>query len=146
MEIKFKKVHTVKDLAISAIVRAAGIGLFFLNAGLGIVVAVCGLLLLLFFKQGYKREGEDILLTKDARDIAHACRQSLKEFLDGLSTEPEVKPAENGGVIRLETLYNRDQKVAYARIFDFSNYAYEPATDIVELRGPRAEILIEKLT
>ena len=28
---------------------------------------------------------------------------------------------------------------------DFSNYTYEPATEIVELRGPRAEKLICKL-
>ena len=40
MEINFKKVHTVKDLTISAIVLIAGIGLFFVNKGLGVLIAV----------------------------------------------------------------------------------------------------------
>ncbi len=45
MEITFKKVHTAKDLTISAIIMAAGIGLYFINAGVGIVLAICGLLM-----------------------------------------------------------------------------------------------------
>ena len=145
MEIKFKSVHTVKDLVISAIVLAAGIGLYFVNAGLGVVIGICGLLLLLFYKTGHKREGEDIVLRKKAFDIAHHCRESLKGFLDGKDVEPEISTNENGGVIRLEIYYNADAAVAYARLFDFSNYTYEPAMEIVELRGSRAEKLISKL-
>lgn len=145
MEIKLKKVHTAKDLSISAIVLAAGIGLYFINAGLGIVIALCGLLLLLLWKVGFKREGEDIVLQKKALDLAHSCRESLKGFLDGKDVEPEVKPNTNGGVIRLEAYYNEAEAVAYAQIFDFSNYTYEPATEIIELRGERAKTLISKL-
>ncbi|MCQ2171158.1 MAG: hypothetical protein MJZ17_00155 [Bacteroidales bacterium] len=60
MEINFKKVHTGKDLAISTIVLLAGAGLFFVNRGLGICIAVCGLLMLLFYKCGYKnKQGND---------------------------------------------------------------------------------------
>ena len=51
----------------------------------------------------------------------------------------------NGGVIRLEVYYNADASLAYAQLFDFSNYTYEPATGIVELRGPKADKLITKL-
>ena len=145
MEIKFKSVHTVMDLFISALVLAAGIGLYFVNAGLGVVIGVCGLFMLLFFKTGHKREGEDIVLRKKAIDIAHHCRESLKGFLEGKDVEPEIDTQENGGVIRLEIYYNADAAVAYAQLFDFSNYVYVPATEIVELRGPRAEKLISRL-
>ena len=145
MEIKLTKVHTTKDLLISAIVLAAGIGLFFVNAGLGILLVFCGILMLLFFKGGYKREGEDIVLQKKALDVAHTCRDSLKGFLDGKDVEPEVNTSINGGVIRLEVYYNADASLAYAQLFDFSNYTYEPATGIVELRGPKADKLITKL-
>lgn len=145
MEIKLKKVHTAKDLILSAIVLAAGIGLYFVNAGLGAVIGVCGLLMLLFYKAGYKREGEGIVLKKKALDVAHTCRDSLKGFLDGKDVEPEVKTNISGGVIRLEAYYNADAAIAYVQLFDFSNYTYEPATGIVELRGPKAEKLISKL-
>lgn len=145
MEIKLTKVHTTKDLLISAIVLAAGIGLYFVNAGLGILLAFCGILMLLFFKGGYKREGEDIVLQKKALDIAHSCRDSLKGFLEGKDVEPDVNTSINGGIIRLEVYYNAAAPVAYAQLFDFSNYTYEPATGIVELRGPKADQIITKL-
>ena len=145
MEIKLKKVHTAKDLIISAIVLAAGIGLYLVNAGLGGIIAVCGLLMLLFCKGGYKREGEDIILHKKALDVAHSCRDSLKGFMEGKDVEPEVNTSLSGGVIRLEAYYNADAAIAYVQLFDFSNYTYEPATGIVELRGPKADKLISKL-
>lgn len=145
MQITFKKVHTKKDLIISAIVLAAGIGLCFINLGLGVFIAVCGVLMLLFYKGSYKREGEDIVLQKKAFDVAHSCRDSLKGFLEGKDVEPDVDTNINGGVVRLEIYYNAASSVAYAQLFDFSNYIYEPATDIVELRGQKAEKLIRKL-
>ena len=145
MEIKFKKVHTAKDLIISILVIAAGVGLYFVNEGLGGVIGVCGLLLLIFYKACYKSEGEDLLLTKKALDVSHQCRDSLKGFLDGKDVEPVIDTTAMGGVIRLEVYYNAKAAVAYAQLFDFSNYTYEAATGIVELRGPRAEKLISKL-
>lgn len=145
MEIKLKKVHTAKDLLISVVTVAAGIGLYFVNAGLGITLAVCGLLLLAFYKAGYKREGEDIVLRKTALDLSHSCRDSLKGFLDGKDVEPQIDKQVMGGIIRIEVYHNADAALAYAQLFDFSNYTYEPATDLVELRGPRAEKLISKL-
>ena len=145
MEIQLKKVHTTKDLTISAIVLAAGTGLYFVNAGLGITIAVCGLLMFLLCKGGYKREGDSIVLRRKALDVAHSCRDSLKGYLEGKDVEPVVEASMNGGVIRLEAYYNAEAAVAYVQLFDFSNYTYEPATELVELRGPRAEALIAKL-
>lgn len=145
MEIKLKSVHTVKDLVISAIILAAGIGLFFFNKGLGVMIITCALLMLLFYKSGHKRVGENVVLQKKAIDIAHKCRDSVKGFLDGKDIEPEIVTNENGGVVRLEVYYNADAAVAYAQLFDFSDYSYEAATEIVELRGQRAEKLIGKL-
>lgn len=145
MEIKFNSVHTVKDLIISAIVLAAGIGLFFVNTGLGIVIGFCGLLMLVFYKSGHRREGESVVLQKKAFDIAHRCRDSVKAFLDGKDVEPEIDAGRSGGVVRLEVYYNADVPVAYAQLFDFSDYTYQAATEIVELHGERAEKLISRL-
>lgn len=145
MEIKFKKVHTAKDLIISILVIAAGVGLYFVNEGLGFVIGVCGLLLLLFYKAAYKKIGDNTLLTKKAQDLASSCMNSLIDYLGDKGDEPEVKQPGAGGVVRLEVYYNKEASVAYAQLFNFSNYTYEAATEIVELRGPRAEKLISKL-
>lgn len=145
MEAIFRKVHTAKDLVISTLILAAGIGLYFVNHGLGIVLALIGLLMLLLYKGGYKREGEDILLKKKAMDVAHSCRDSLKGFLDGKDVEPVVDTTAIGGIIRLEVYYNESEQIAYAQLFDFSDYVYQPATELVALNGQRAQKLISKL-
>ena len=146
MEIIFKKVHTVKDLSISAIVLAAGIGLYFLNAGLGIVTAACGALMLLLYKTGYKRKDCDgPVFTKKILDVAYSNRQTIKDFLDGKDVEPILSTSGKGGVVCLEVYYNKNTSFAYAQLFDFSDYNYVKATEIIELDGPRAELLISKL-
>jgi hypothetical protein len=90
MEIKFKKVHTTKDLVISAIVLAAGIGLYFLKPVLGVFIVVLGVLMLLLYKDGFKREGEEILLQKKAFEYlrlldAGASDAQLAEIADFVS-------------------------------------------------------------
>ena len=145
MEFKFKKVHTVKDLIVSILVIAAGVGLYFVNQGLGGVIGVCGLLLLFFYKAGYKREGEGILLTKKALDVSHSCRDSLKGFLDGKEVEPQIDTTAIGGIIRLEVYYNADAAIAYAQLYDVAENRFDPATQLVELKGDKARKLIAQL-
>ena len=139
MEIKFKKVHTIRDLIISGLILLAGVGLYFVKIELGIVIAVCGALMLLFHKAGYKREGDDTLLTKKAFDIAASCRQSIMDYLTGKDVEPELNQSGTEGEVRLETYFNKGAGIVYAQLFKFSNYMYEKATEMVELHSPEAD-------
>lgn len=145
MEYSLKRVHTGKDLAISSTILLAGIGLFFVNKGLGICIGICGVLMCLFYKGGYKKDGRGILLSKKSEDICKECRSSILEFLEGKNAKPELKQGNNGGSIRLEIYFNKTEKIAYVQIYDFCNYNYEPATGIIELDGDRAEKLISSL-
>ena len=83
MAYNFKMVHTGKDLAISTTVLLAGIGLLFLNKGLGICIGICGLLMFVFYKGGYRLDGRGIMLTRKSEDICKDCRTSLMDFLEG---------------------------------------------------------------
>ena len=123
MEYSLKRDHTGKDVAISATILLAGIGLFFVNKGLGICIGICGVLMCLFYKGGYKKDGRGILLSKKSEDICKECRSSILEFLEGKNAKPELKQGK----------------------YDFCNYNYEPATGIIELDGDRAEKLISSL-
>ena len=145
MDINFKKVHTGKDLAISSIVLLAGIGLFFVNKGLGVCIAICGLAMFFICKGGHKIDGEGVLLIKYSEDICKSCRGSLMDFINGKGVAPMVKKGDDGGSVRLDVYYNKAESVAYAQLFDFCNYAYEPVTDIVRFDGDKADILISAL-
>lgn len=145
MEITFKKVHTAKDLAISTIVLLAGIGLFFINKGLGITIAVCGLAMFFLYKGGYKKDGKGIALQKKSEDLCKCCKPSVVEYLNGKDVTPQIKKGNEGGSVRLDVYYNAAAGIAYAQLFDFRNYAYEPETDVIELHSPKADKLISQL-
>lgn len=145
MEMKFKRVHTIKGLAISAIVLAAGIALYFANKGVGFTIGVCGLVMLLFYRPAFRREGDGTLLHKAAFDVASSCREQLVGYVGGKNEKFKLDKPTGSGVVRLETYYNADAGVAYAQLFDFSNYAYVPATEVVELHGERAGRLVAEI-
>ena len=145
MKINFKKVHTGKDLAISTIVLLAGIGLYFVNKGLGIIIAVCGLAMFLLYKGGYKKDGQGIVLQKKSEDLCKSCRQSIIDYLNGKDVTPQVKKGDEGGSVRLDVYYNAAAGIAYVQLFDFRNYAYEPETEVIELHSPKADKLISQL-
>lgn len=145
MEINFKKVHTGKDLAISSLLLIAGIGIFFLNKGLGALLVSCAVLMLLLYRNGYRIDGHGAVLTKQSEDLCRGCRTSLMEFLKGKDTTPAVVKGSDGGCIRLDVYFNRAEGIAYAQLFDFCDYTYEPATEIIELQGDRMKELISQL-
>ena len=145
METNFKKVHTGKDLAISSIVLLAGAGLFFANKGLGVCLAICGLFMFILYKAGYKKDGQGIVLLKKSEDLCKAGKSSIIEYLDGKDVIPQIKKGNEGGSIRLDVYYNTAAGIAYAQLFDFRNYTYEPETGVVELHSPRADKLVSLL-
>ncbi len=144
MEYNFKKTHIGKDLAVSVILIIAGAGCFFLNKGIGIMIAACGLVSLLLYKAGYKVVGKDYLLTKKSEDLCKCCKSSLMDYLNGKDITPEIKRGNEGGSIRLDVYFDKANAIVYAQLFDFSNYEYVPATEVVEIYGERAEKLISK--
>ena len=145
MEINFKKVHTGKDLAISTIVLLAGIGLFFVNKGLGITMAACGVAMFFFNKDGYKKDGQGIVFQKKSEDLCKSCKPSIVDYLNGKDVMPQIKKGNEGGSVRLDVYYNAAAGIAYAQLFDFRGYTYEPETDVVELHSPQADKLISQL-
>lgn len=145
METNFKSVHTPKDIIISTVVILAGVGSYFLNPALGVTLASCGILMLCFFKKGYKADGKEQVLTKVAMDMSASYLQPLKDFLSGKSIDLNLGEASKGGPVRLEVYFNQAAELAYAQLYTFSNYTYGPAVGTIELRSKQAEKLISML-
>ena len=145
MEMKFNKVHTNKDITISTVVLLAGAGLFFISKALGIFIAVCALLMFIIYKGGYKKDGEGVLLDKSSEDLCKVCKTSFVEYLNGKNVPLIVKRGSEGGTVRLDVYYNREERIAYAQLYEYANYSYEPVTEMVQLSGDRAGKLFECL-
>lgn len=136
MDIKFRKVHTSKDILISSAVICCGIALFFFNKALGIIIVLCGLLLLIFYKGAYKYG--DCVFYKKAADISTTSRDSLMAFLQGGAATPVLKDANCGASLRVEAYFSKSHDKAYVQVYDFLNYSYIPSGEMVLLEGDRA--------
>ena len=139
-EIKIKKVHTFLDLAIASIVLAAGIGLYFLLPGWGILFCFIGVLLFVFYKREDKRVGEATLLKEKTLDIDPKYRSGIidTDVLDFETTS-------EADHLYLEVYFNAEKPVAYVRLYDVAENRFDAATEMIELRDSMAEKLISKL-
>lgn len=144
-KIEIKKVHTFLDLAVAAIVCAAGVGVYFFLPGWGILFCLIGVLLFAFYKRAYKRVGESTLLKEASLDLALECRTGVIDFLDGKTDKLESPAASEGDHLYLEVYFNTEKELAYARLYDVAENRFEPATEMKELKGSRAQTLISKL-
>lgn len=145
MEIKLKRVHTISDLAISAALLVAGAGLFFLNIYLGVFVGICAVFMLIFWKSAFKADGRGTILKKKIVEISQQHRITVLEYLSGKDVEPVLDAPAAGNSSLLEVYYNKTQGLAYAQLFDYSNYKYDKATELVEMHSPRADKLLRQL-
>ena len=144
-EIQIKRVHTFLDLAIATVVFAAGVGIYFLLPGWGILFCLIGVLLFAFYKRANKRVGDSALLKEKSLDLAPECRNSIIGFLEGKSDFLELHAASEGDHLYLEVYFNTEEVLAYARLYDVAENRFEPATDMKELQDARALTLITKL-
>lgn len=146
MEKNFKSVSTTLNIVSAVVVIIAGVGLFFVNKGIGVTLSVVGMCMLIMWKSGYKKNGLDVVLTKKAIDIPRSYRQNILDFLEGRSDEVDFSEGCEGGCVRVEAWYSVKDDISFVQLLDFSSYTYQPVGDVVELRGPRAHKFIEKLS
>lgn len=144
-EIVIKEVHTVLDLAIATIVFAAGIGIYFLLPGWGILFCLTGVLLFAFYKRAYRRVGESTLLKEKSLDIAPECMNGIMDFLGGKTDYLEWMAAPEGDHLYLEVFFNAHAQLAYVQLYEVKENSFIPITDMVELKGNKAQTLITKL-
>lgn len=146
MNNNFDKVHTVKDLIISILMIGAGIGLCFLNRGLGITIFIAGVLCLIFLKSGFRDPKTTVVLSKSCAEADKKCRQSIIDFISGLVDEPEIVRTGTGAVVRIEIYHNLEEGVAYVQLYDFVDYNYVASGELTSLDENRAALLLNKMS
>ena len=145
MQNNFVKIHTKKDLLLSVVIIIAGIGLFFINKVAGIAIALLGILILIFYKTGYKFTGSDVILKHKKLEISRKYQQSVLDFLNGKSESLEMQPGNEGGTLLLEAWYNEQEGIAYAQLHTYQELRFQPITEVIELQKDDSQKLIEKL-
>ena len=146
MESYYRKVHTRTDYFLAAGLFVIAVVLFFVHKGVGITLAICSGLLLLFQRSGFLFDGEKEILEMKAFNICGICRNPLIAFLDGQPVSTRIEEGSLGGTVRLEIFWSAKSETAYARVYDFVDYVYTPAGPMVSMPRERAERLMDCLS
>ena len=146
MESYYRKVHTRTDYFLAAGLFVIAVVLFFVHKGVGITLAICSGLLLLFQRSGFLFDGEKEILEMKAFNICGICRNPLIAFLDGQPVSTRIEEGSLGGTVRLEIFWSGKSETAYARVYDFVDYVYTPAGPMVSMPRERAERLMACLS
>ena len=146
MESYYRKVHTRTDYFLAAGLFVIAVVLFFVHKGVGITLAICSGLLLLFQRSGFLFDGEKEILEMKAFNICGICRNPLIAFLDGQPVSTRIEEGSLGGTVRLGIFWSGKSETAYARVYDFVDYVYTPAGPMVSMPRERAERLMACLS
>ena len=87
-----------------------------------------------------------VVLRKSCVEADKKCRQSLLDFISGLSDDLEIVRTGTGPVVRIEMYHNLEEGIAYVQLYDFENYNYVASSELASLEESRAALLLNKMS
>ncbi|MBQ4434055.1 MAG: hypothetical protein IJK05_08895 [Bacteroidales bacterium] len=120
-----RQVFLLSDLLVLLVVFLPGIVCLFLGEGwngAGVIIILCGLMMVPFYHHGYKLEGRKGVFRKKDVLMPRECKEEILAFLDGSSNVLDLHPTMKGGAI-VDIYYQKNEACAIARYFDYSEFA-----------------------
>lgn len=123
-EKQVKKTFLPQDIAILAAVFAAGAACFPLGEGwgeLGVIIILCGVIMLPFYHHGYKLEGQKGLFRLKEISLSRENRDEILAFLDGNTELLDLHPWQKGGAL-VDVYWRKNDGFMMARYFDYADF------------------------
>ena len=139
-----KQVFLMSDLVILAVIFIAGVALLFAGHGLvgvGVTAILCGVLMLPFFRHGYKLDGHKGVYRKKELLMSRECKKDVIAFLDGTSEVLDLHPRVQGGAL-VDLYYQKGAGGTVARYFDYEDYSNGTEYPLRELTPERAKMFL----
>ena len=138
-----KQVFLLSDLAILLAVFVPGVVCLFFGEGwdgAGVIIILCVLMMVPFYHHGYKLEGHRGVFRKKDVSLPRECKEEILAFLDGRSETLDLHPLKQGGVV-VDIYYRKNGSEAYARYFDYAEYASGKEYPFMEIPPEKVMIL-----
>lgn len=147
MENNFSRVRSAQDIIISSVMAAAGILLVILPTSvpvniLGFTLAFAGIVMFLVLKSSYVYGKTGEKLVKKERFFPASKMESISR---ALATDPEkvdLSTENSGNGLRLDVYYSRKSGHAYAQLFEYIPYKYQPCSQLFEYQLKDSNALI----
>ena len=130
-----RQVYGLSDLALLAGILAVGliISLFVpILAGLGYTLLACLVLMIPFWKHGYRIAGEEGVFSQKELLVPRECKDQILAFLEGRSENLDLKSTMNGGAL-VNVYTRRKDGLILAAYFDYADFAVGKEYDLHKL-------------
>ena len=120
-----KKTFLPQDIAVLAVVFAAGAACFLLGEGwgaLGVIILLCGAMMLPFYRHGYRLEGRKGLFRLQEIALSRDNKADILAYLEGSLETVDLHSPQPGGAL-VEVYYRKGEDRRFARYFDYADFA-----------------------
>ena len=124
MEKQVKKAFLPQDIAVLAVIVAAGFACFLLGegwVGLGVIIILCWIMMLPFFIHGYRLKGRKGLYRLKEISLSRENNAEILAFLDGKTDTLDLHPWQPGGIL-VDVYYRKGDNLMLARCYDYIDY------------------------
>lgn len=124
-EQQVKKTFLPQDLAVLAAIFAAGAACFLLGegwGGLGVIIILCGVMMVPFYHHGYKIEGQRGLFLLKEISLSRENKADILAYLEGHTTTIDLHPWQKGGAL-VDVYYRKGEDRQFARYFDYAEFS-----------------------
>lgn len=149
MEKEFCRVRSAKDIIIWSFLVSAGCALVAFPTPvsinvLGLFMVITGMILGFILKTGYRGSESGEMYCKQERFFSKNCKPELENAIAKSPCKVNLANENKGNGLRLDIYYNRKSGKAYAQLFEYVPYTYEPCSCIYEHELSKVNHLISK--
>ena len=123
--LQVKKTFLPQDIAVLAVIFAAGAACFLLGEGwgaLGVIILLCGAMMLPFYRHGYRLEGRKGLFRLQEIALSRDNKADILAYLEGSLETVDLHSPQPGGAL-VEVYYRKGEDRRFARYFDYADFA-----------------------
>jgi len=124
-ERQVKKTFLPQDVVAIAAFFAAGATCFLLGKGwdgIGAIVILCGVLMLPFYRHGYKLEVHKGLFRLKEITLSRDNKADILAYLEGTTTSIDLHSWQPGGAL-VDVYYRKGEDKQFARYFDYTDFS-----------------------
>lgn len=146
MNKEFVRVRSTRDILISSVMTVLGIVLIAIPSSVsvnifGTVLAVPGVLMLLFFKTGYKDVNTGLVYKRKIKYYSATAKNDILSSLNGNVSSFDWTETPGGSAVMVDVYEGCKSDKVYVRVSEFVPYNYEPCSDWFEFSKDAASAL-----
>ncbi len=124
-EQQVKKTFLPQDIAVLAAIFAAGTACFLPGegwGGLGVIIILCGVLMVPFYHHGYRLEGQKGVFRLKEIALSRENKADILAYLEGRTENIDLHSWQPGGAL-VDVYYRKAEDKQFARYFDYADFS-----------------------